>query len=126
MKDISNESATHYRNLQPEAVFADWLHAVSELQLNYHRLTSYASVYDQHRLQPQTAPSWAGQCPIRQVTALLNRICRELETLLQQMDQFDSKVTPENYRRLAGHTRLINRLNQQAQTLLKLADIPAC
>lgn len=113
-------------NPQHAQTLTAWVEAAFHLYSNYSKLTAFI---DRNELeQPLTALKhpYIGQCPIQHVTGLVASMEKELKKLLEDMEQ-DDEIEPsfqqENYKKLAAHTIVLNRLNQQAQTRLRLMSL---
>lgn len=105
----------------------EWAEATALLHENYSSLLACIS---QNKATKKTGAVssrlYIGQCPVDQIITLLKIVQEQMESLVVDMEQLngpDQPVSTENYKKLAMHTRIINKLNQQAQTKLWLAAL---
>lgn len=110
-------------------IFTNWLEAASAFYSHYNQLRPYAAQISEEPGLRAVQSVHRGQCPAGQLRKLLGRMHQELEMLVQDMDQVD---TPDNSgaawqqcRKLTNHTRVLTRLNQRAQTMSLLINLPA-
>ncbi len=104
-------------------VVANWVEAAFKLHENYKSLITCLNENKAEKEWDSKKPQFIGQCPTEQLVRLLLTMQTELEKLLLDMDSVDSSSLPDykkNYKKLASHTMILNRLNQQAQTRLLL------
>ncbi|AUD01466.1 hypothetical protein [Spirosoma pollinicola] len=105
-------------------ILANWVEAAFNLHENYKRLIICLSQAEAEKGRNKVQPLFIGQCPTDQLVGLLMNMHEELENLLLDMDKVESSNPAshkKNYKKLASHTIILNRLNQQAQTRLLLA-----
>ncbi|GAB3726389.1 hypothetical protein [Spirosoma lituiforme] len=105
-------------------VLANWFEAVSTFYNHYNQLRPYIA-----QVGINNVPSInSGQCPVGQLRRLLSRMHRELDMLVQDMDQIDapeSNCTRQQCKKLVNHTRVLTQLNQRAQTMCLLINLSA-
>jgi len=116
-----------------ETLLTDWVETTGDFYLGYNRLAAYVHQnVSKEKLNAQQI-AYIGQRPKAPVISLLRTMEVELERLLQDMllsDTLQPVTITEYYQKLAAHTRVLKRLNQQAQTRLllmtssKLASTP--
>lgn len=128
------EGKTHRSNKQSidqstyTTIFTNWFEAASTFYNHYNQLRPYAAQISAES-GPNAVPAVnRGQCPAGQLRKLLGRMHQELEMLVQDMDQAetpDSGSTWQQCRKLTNHTRILTQLNQRAQTMSLLINLPA-
>lgn len=129
MKPFSLESNPLAIKLcEPESILTDWLTAIARFHDYYYQLItcSNQSVVDFDSDVVKAA--YIGQCPVSQLAKLTTIMSRELEMLNQDIDQIEelrTSDTRKKYNLLVTHTRLLNRLNQRAQSGLYLVNLPS-
>lgn len=105
----------------------EWAEATALLHENYSKLLACISQYKpKKKTSAASSRSYIGQCPVDQIITLLKIVQEQMESLVVDMEQMsypDQPVGTENYKKLAMHTRIINKLNQQAQTKLWLTTL---
>ena len=105
----------------------EWAEATARLHENYNKLLACISP-NKPEQTTGSAPSrsFIGQCPVDAIVTLLVMIQKQMEMLVVDMEPLvysNQPVPTENYKKLAVHTRIINKLNQQAQTKLLLTTL---
>lgn len=109
-------------------VLANWFEAVSTFYNHYNQLQPYAAQSSARKGSNAVLPVHSGQCPVGQLRRLLGRMHRELEMLVQDMDQIDnpeSSCMRQQCKKLTNHTRILTQLNQRAQTMCLLINLSA-
>ncbi|RYF65023.1 MAG: hypothetical protein EOO39_25590 [Cytophagaceae bacterium] len=105
----------------------EWAEATASLLENYNRLLACVSSTKSEQTTGATpSRSYIGQCPVDALVTLLVMMQKQMEMLVADMEQVicpSQPVPTENYKKLAVHTRIINKLNQQAQTKLLLTTL---
>ena len=128
------EGKTHRSNKQSidqstyTTIFANWFEAASTFYNHYNQLRPYAAQISDEPGPKGVRSINRGQCPVSQLRKLLGRMHQELEMLVQDMDQADapdSGSTWQQCRKLINHTRVLTQLNQRAQTMSLLINLPA-
>ncbi|GAB2539519.1 hypothetical protein [Spirosoma aerophilum] len=110
-----------------EAILFDWVTAAFNLHQNYTNLVSFFQSNQPDAADSRKQKQYVGQCPSDQFLVLITRMEVELQKLIQDLDsvnKFDSPAATGNYNKLAAHTQILNKLNQEAQTRLLLATCP--
>lgn len=108
----------------------EWAEATTRLHENYNRLVACVSpIKPEQTIGSAPSRSYIGQCPVDALVTLLVMMQKQMEMLVADMEPLicsNQPVPTENYKKLAVHTRIINKLNQQAQTkLLLTTSLPA-
>ncbi|GAB4026367.1 hypothetical protein [Spirosoma gilvum] len=128
MEDESSTDGFFLNKAEYKHVLMNWLLVVADLHSNHNRLVKHLKAYDAQQKSSEKSRTWIGQCPIGQLITLLNAIQQELEKLLVDIDlcdEPDSNPHKGHYLKLVSHTRMIKSLNQEANTMLKLAGLPS-
>lgn len=123
-KNTANQLQTINKSFD---ILTEWAEATASLHENYNRLLTCISP-NKPEQTTSAAPSrsYIGQCPVDALVALLAMMQKQMEMLVADMEQVicpSQPVPTENYKKLAAHTRIINKLNQQAQTKLLLTTL---
>lgn len=124
MKKQPSKKVLSINELSPDKVLARWLAEVSTLQQQYSLLNnSIAGTGEQP--QDPSAAGYVGQCTLRQLMSLCERLHSELADLLQDMKEPDQLSAQQKFNKLAMHTLQLEELNQHTQLMLHLAELPA-
>ncbi|WP_020603710.1 hypothetical protein [Spirosoma spitsbergense] len=109
--------------IKRENALTDWIKATEDFYLSYTQLATYIPQDATQEKVSAEESSYIGQCPMAPIVSLLTTMHTELERLFQDMGPSKTlqQVTiSENYRKLAAHTLVLKRLNQQAKIRLLL------
>ncbi|GAB3806382.1 hypothetical protein GCM10028819_41650 [Spirosoma humi] len=111
-------------------ILTEWAEATARLHENYNKLLACISPNKPEQTVSAAATrSFVGQCPVDVLITLLVTMQKQMERLVIDMESVscpNKSLPTENYKKLAEHTRIINKLNQQAQTkLLLTTSLPA-
>lgn len=109
-------------------VLANWFEAVSTFYNHYNQLKPYADQLNTRKGSNTIQPVNSGQCPVGQLGKLLGQMHRELERLVQDMDQVEnpgSNCIRQQCKKLLDHTSILTQLNQRAQTMCLLINLSA-
>ncbi|MVM28576.1 hypothetical protein GO755_00935 [Spirosoma sp. HMF4905] len=102
-------------------VLTNWLEATSTFYIHYNQLAPFASKeYTQKDLHSFKRP-----IPVNQLRSLLSKMKHELAKLLLDLDLTQTHnlaCTKGKYKQLIAHTRILNRLNQEAEAMSFLAQ----
>lgn len=128
------EGKTHRNNKQSidqstyTTVLTNWFEAASTFYAHYNQLRPYAVQVSSEQGLSTAKHVNLNQCPVGQLRRLLGRMHQEMEMLVHDMDQAetpDLSYTRQQCRKLANHTRILTQLNQRAQTMSLLINLPA-
>ncbi|UHG92958.1 hypothetical protein [Spirosoma oryzicola] len=124
MKKQPSKKVLSINELSPDKVLARWLAEVSTLQQQYSLLNNYIAGTGELPQDPSAA-GYVGQCTLRQLMSLCERLHSELADLLQDMKEPDQLSAQQKFNKLAMHTLQLEELNQHTQLMLHLAELPA-
>ena len=120
----SKDNLKAFNEAAGAGIVADWLLAINCFHTHYHQLTTYANGEGPLFGLANGVAANRGQCPVARLRVLLTRMQEELENLWQDLELAqltDQTNSGQKFKRLARHTRRLNKLNQQAQIMLLLA-----
>ena len=122
---MERKAAQDYPQLADNAihttVLADWLQATTTFYIYYNQLSPYVNQKEVNHIN-------SNQCPVDQLKTLIHRMQNELKKLLCDLESvgtLNSHQGKQMYRKLATHTRVLNRLNQQAKVMTLLTTLTA-
>jgi hypothetical protein len=121
-RQIPTNSSPPPAGFDPEPLLHDWISTVTTFYHYYHLLARFVQCLPD--AADPTSQMRLGQCTIKQIDTLLDRMQGELETLLEDMNQ--TQPAERNYQRLETHTKILSTLNQQAKELLVLTACWPC
>ncbi|AKD56434.1 hypothetical protein [Spirosoma radiotolerans] len=129
MTALPNHTANQLQTINTTFnTLTEWAEATASLHENYTRLMACISQNKPEKKTRATSSGrlYIGQCPVDQIITLLKIMQEQMGRLVADMEQINYPAQPvraENYKKLATHTRIINKLNQQAQTKLWLTTL---
>ncbi|UFH56306.1 hypothetical protein [Spirosoma sp. KNUC1025] len=128
MKAQLSKNTNSPKDQIPADTLAKWLSAVADFKQRYKQVIGLLDIHNHNQNISLTNVECIGQCPISQVTGLLNKMQEELEKLLMdlsQASQMDRLVRKNKYKKLAAHTQAIEELNHEAENVFLLASLSA-
>ena len=125
-KLVSENSLSVSENHKPESLLAHWLTEITNFHGHYHQLVASIGQKIIEQDSSGVSVAYIGQCPVSQLVKLLSTMSKELEKLNSDIDhtaELGSSNTTKNYNKLMTHTRVLNGLNQRAQSGLYLTTL---
>lgn len=123
-KNTANQLQTINKSFD---ILTEWAEATARLHENYNKLLACVRPNKPEQTTSEAlSRSYIGQCPVDALVTLLVMMQKQMERLVADMEPLICPSQPvpiENYKKLAMHTRIINKLNQQAQTKLLLTTL---
>ncbi len=107
-----------------EDLLASWVTVIAEFHSLHTQLSDCLAASSHSLTSSSKTTQWIGQCSAGQVKTMMATMHSELETMLNDANQFEHLTEQKGYEQLANHVAHVCQLNQQAKTLLCLALLP--
>jgi hypothetical protein len=122
---LLNESSASVDERSQQCIIEDWLNAVTNFEHYYHQVFTCISHPVSKQEVRKANTTYIGQCPVSQLVRLRKTMQEQLIKLTLDLDQAAKLRQPtssKEYIKLRNHTRVLNHLNQQAQSRLYLVS----